>query len=226
MNRTKAFTIVALAFLLGLQSAQAQAPARSPLVLDDSVWVTFYDLPSRRFRSIRDAFVRRDFESAARDLETTLGFIRIEAGRSVEELAPAFANNLGRLEQIRANLDSVDTTLAVVDATFAQSHWVLAQHYLVQAIESREGGQHRNAGRYLVATAHHLERAVLWSDARITGDVLNSLEDIRDMASRLAQGENPDRVYRDRPLRLAARTLQQIGGHIDRRVRIGALLPV
>jgi hypothetical protein len=225
MHKRNCVFLILLSFLLGLQSAHGQAPERSPLVLDDSVWVTFYDLPSRRFRSIRDAFVRRDFDAVQRDLETTLGFIRIEAERAVDELAPAFADNIGRLERLRTNLEGPDVTISHLDAAFAQSHWVLAQHYLVQAIESRDGGHHRNAGRYLVASAHHLERAVLWSNARITGDVVESLEDIRDMASRLAQGENPDRVYRDRPLRLAGRTMREIGEHIDRQVRIEPLLP-
>ena len=216
---------IAAAFLAAAPAALGQTADRPSLVLDENVWVTFYDLPSRRFRGIRDAFLKRDFDTVGRDLDATLGFLRVEAGQAVEQLAPAFAENIGRLERVRADLASNDVTVSDLDVLFAQSHWILSQHYLVEALESRDENQHRLAGRYLIATAHHLERAVLWSDLRIDRDVLNSLENVRGMASELAGGADPDRVYRNRPMRLMARTLEKTGEHIDRRVRIAPLLP-
>ena len=200
-------------------------PEQPLIVLDEDVWVTFYDLPSRRFRSIRDAFLRRDFDTVSRDLETTISFLQVEAERSVEELTPAFENILSRLNVMQRNLADPTVTIAQFDAVFARTHWVLSQHYFVYAQQSRELGLHRNAGRYLSATAHHLERAVLWSDARISRDVVNSLESIRNMAARLQRGEAPDKVYKDKPLKLTSRTLIAVGKHIDRELRIEELLP-
>jgi hypothetical protein len=217
--------VLSLALSIWAPAASGQDAERPALVLDESAWVTFYDLPSRRFRNIRDGFLRRDFEEISRDLEVTIGFLTVEARRSVPELTGVFAENIGRFERVRANLASADVTIADLDNTFAQSHWVLSQHYLVEAIRSRETERHRMAGRYLIATAHHLERAVIWSGSRITGDVLNSLESIREMASRLADGDNPAEVYRDRPLRLAAKTIATVGEQIDRRLRIELALP-
>jgi hypothetical protein len=217
--------VLSLALTICAHAASSQDAERPALVLDESAWVTFYDLPSRRFRNIRDGFLRRDFATVSRDIEATVGFLTVEAGRAVPELAGVFAENIDRLERVRTNLADSGVTIADLDNIFAQSHWVLSQHYLVEAIQSRDEGRHRMAGRNLIATAHHLERAVIWSGSRITGDVLESLESIREMASRLAEGGDTAEVYRDRPLRLAARTLASVGEKIDRRLRIDVALP-
>lgn len=217
--------VLSLVLSIWTHAASGQDAERPALVLDEDVWVTFYDLPSRRFRNIRDGFLRRDFATVSRDLEVTIGFLTVEAGRAVPELAGVFAENIDRLERVHTNLADSDVTIADLDNIFAQSHWVLSQHYLVEAIQSRDEGRHRMAGRNLIATAHHMERAVIWSDSRISGDVLRSLESIRDMASRLAEGENSDDIYEERPLRLAARTLASVGEQINRRLRIPVALP-
>ena len=214
--------------LLALTCGAALAdnePEQPLIVLDEDVWVTFYDLPSRRFRSIRDAFLRRDFDTVSRDLDTTISFLQVESDRSVAELTPAFESILSKMGVIRSNLADPTVTIAQFDVVFARTHWLLSQHYFVSAQQSRELGLHRNAGRYLSATAHHLERAVLWSNARISRDIVNSLESIRNMAARLQRGEAPDKVYRDKPLKLTSRTLIAVGEHIDRELRIEELLP-
>lgn len=225
----KPLLIIPVAAVLGVllyaPETAGQNAERPALVLDESSWVTFYDLPSRRFRGIRDAYLRRDFEAVSRDLDVTIGFLAVEAERAVPELAGVFADNIERLQKARANLDQPGAPATDFDAIFAQSHWLLAQHYFVEAIQSRDEERHRLAGRYLVATAHHLERSVMWSDMRIADDVLDALQTLRDAASQLAAGADPARVYRERPLRLAARTLTAIGEQIDRRVRIDTSLP-
>lgn len=214
-----------LALAIMACGARAQVPEQRLLMLDEGVWIAFYDLPSRRFRSIRDAFVRGNFESVSRDLEVTIGFLRIEAERAVAELQPVMGDVVTSLEAISSQLPDASVTVSRLDAIFARTHWLLSQHYLSLALEARESGMHRNAGRYLNATAHHLERAVMWSDARISSDIYKSLESIRAMSARLAGGESPERVYRDRPLRLTARVLVAIGAHLDRRVWIEDSLP-
>lgn len=217
--------ILALAVITCGARADEQAPEQRLLKLDEGVWIAFYDLPSRRFRSIRDAFVRRNFDAVSRDLEITVGFLRIETDRAVPELAPVMNDVANSLEAIASQLPATTVTVSSLDAIFARTHWLLSQHYFTLALESRESEMHRNAGRYLNATAHHLERAVLWSDARISSDVVKSLESIRDMSARLENSDRPERVYRDRPLRLTARTLTAIGEHLDRRVWIEDSLP-
>jgi hypothetical protein len=216
-----AMLLVALPVIAAAQDRQGQ-----PLVtLSEDVWVTFYDLPSRRFRSIRDAFVRRDFDSVSRDLGTTIGFLTVEADRAVPELKPALEEVLAQFVSIRERLPDTAVSVGQLDTAFARTHWLLAQHYFVRAMQARELAAHRNAGANLIATTHHLERAVLWSDARITRKVVKSLDSVRDMASKLLDGESPERVYRNRPLRLMGETITEVGQQLDRRVRIEGLIP-
>jgi hypothetical protein len=218
--------ILALSACLIVTVAASQEPADQRLVvLDEDVWVTFYDLPSRRFRSIRDAFVRRDFSAVARDLDISISFISVEAGRAGPELEPALSSVVAEMQAIRGNLTDEQLNASQLDVLFARTHWLLSQQYLVFAIEAKDLALNRNAGRYLMASAHHLERAVLWSNARITKDVVKSLDSIRDMATQLQVSSAPEKVYKDKPWRLAAKTLIDVGKQIDRVVRIEESLP-
>lgn len=219
---------IQLSFLcvcFSLVGAPAQSADEQALfTLDESVWVTFYDLPSRRFRAIRDEFVRRDFQTASRNLVTAAGFLRVEAGRAVPELQDAINGVADKLDGMSRVLGEPTVVVSDLDNEFARAHWLLSQHYLVMALRSRDTSAHSNAGHYLWATAHHMERAVLWSNARIDRDVLNALDSIREMSNKLRDGQRPQRVYRDRPIRLAAQTLIAVGEHIDRNVRIKELV--
>ncbi len=198
--------------------AGASAQEREFLTLDENVWATFYDLPSRRFRNIRDAFVRRDFDAAESDLQVAINFTSIEASRAPEKLQPPMSEAIAELESIRENIRDTSVSGSDLDSTFARVHWLLAQHYLMMATDSRDAAQHKNAGRYLWATAHHLERAVLWSDARIDRSVLNALESSREMGTALQTSDRPERVYRNRPVAATGKTLVKIGEQLNRPV--------
>ena len=84
--------------------------------------------------------------------------------------------------------------------------------------------RHRDAGNYLWATAHHLERCILWSDSRVDRDTVRALDSLRSMAAALRDSASPERVYRDRPIRLAARTLMAAGESLQRNFRVRPLL--
>lgn len=204
-------------------SQDTQAATERPLfVLDESTWALFYDLPSRRFRNIRDAFIRKDFEAAENDLVSTIGFMSIEAERAVGPLQAPLNETIARLQYIRENLADTSVSAGDLDAAFARAHWLLAQHYLVLSRNARDSAQHKTAGRYLWATAHHLERAVLWSNARIDQSLVDALDSAREMGSRLQASDRPERVYRDKPIIAANKTLIRIGEHLDRKVWITA----
>ena len=176
-------------------------------------------------RSIRDQFVRRNFEGAGRDMDVAIGFLRVERDRAIPALQSPLDAVIEQLGQFRASLEEPTVTVTQLDGTFGRAHWLLAQHYLVLALQARDQARHVNAGHYLWATAHHLERSVLWSGARIDKRVVRALDSIRVMAGKLQAGERPSRVYRDRPIVLTARTLLDIGEHLDRQVRIKDELP-
>lgn len=189
--------------------------------LDENVWVLFYDVPSRRFQRTRDAFVRRDWDAVSRDLAVSAGFIRVEASRSVEELAFPLENVADRLDEIADNIQSAQLAGSDLDAAFARSHWLLAQHYLELSVLARDRGNNRNAGAYLWATAHHMERTVLWSNARLTRGQVRALDRLRDLAEQLRDGDDAARVYKEKPIVLARKTLKELGEFMDRKIWIG-----
>ena len=194
-----------------------------PLVMmDENLWVTFYDVPSRRFRDIRNAFVRQDFEMAAHNLVTSASYLQVEANRALPALAERLHDVSARMTWIAENSDHPSVTLADFDSLFGRAHWLLAQHYLDMAKRSRDVQQYRNEGLYLWATTHHLERAVLWSNARIDRKLHKTLAGLRDMASRLQDAELAAKANKERPLIQAERTLPELGKQIDRPIVLPA----
>ena len=219
----KILSIFSCFFLLSsVAFAQDGINTRSDITLDEDVWVLFYDLPSRRFRNIRDAFVRRNWTSARRDLAASGGFLRAELARADAALAVPLEEVIVRLESIAENIETHEVSGSDLDAAFARAHWLLAQHYLVLSEAARNSGEPRTTANYLWATAHHLERCVMWSDTRLTRRQLASLEKLRDIAGRLRTTDDPATVYKSRPIANAKKTLREMGEHLERRVWLPA----
>lgn len=214
--------IVIFVALLGAHAAVADksTPGQPVVVLDEDLWVTFYDLPSRRFRAIRAAIVNGDRTAAARDLQVTANYLSIEAERTTSVLQEPLADAVQRLRRLGESANSV--TLSDLDTLYGRVHWLLAQHYLDKAKVARDARQNRNTGLYLLATTHHLERAVLWSNGKVDRDVQVTLENLRDLAARLQQQESFERAYKDKPVVRGERLLVKLGKQINRPV----LLPI
>lgn len=208
--------------LTPVSRAENQTDVLNLFSMDENVWATFYDLPSRRFRAIRDAFIGKEFDTATRDLQVSIGFLSVEAARADPTLYKPLNENIERLEYLRLNIREQSVSVGDLDSAFARAHWLLAQHYLVLAMHSRDKQQHKNAGQYLWATAHHLERAVLWSDARVDRSIVAALDSTREMGSQLQRSVKPEDVYRDKPIASTAKTLARIGEHLNRKVWVTA----
>lgn len=192
------------------------------VTMQENLWIAFYDVPSRRFRDIRGAFVRREFGTASADLDTSAVYLAIEAERAVPAIAARLNEVADRMTWIAENTDDVSVTTGDLDALFSRAHWLLAQHYLDMARRSRDSRHNRNAGLYLLATTHHLERAVLWSNSRISRDTHKTLENLRDLADRLQDEKLAADAYSDKPLVQAEKLVRKLGKTIDRPVVLPA----
>lgn len=217
---SRSILALALIFLGAAASFGQQSQNQSAVVLDENLWVTFYDLPSRRFRAIRAAILTRDYEAAVRDLAVTANYLSVEAERSSLVFQAPLRDAVAQLRRMEAATESV--TLEALDVLFGRTHWLLAQHYLELARHARDSRQTRNASLYLWATTHHIERAILWSDEAVTREVHGTLEDLQKLAGELRDPESSARAYRKRPIVRAETLLRKISKQIDRRV----LLPL
>ena len=220
-------SIILIAALLAttpaLSANNSEINSDQPIVtMQENLWIAFYDVPSRRFRDIRGAFVRREFGKASADLDTSAVYLAVEAERAVPAIAARLNEVADRMMWISENTDDLSVTTADLDALFSRAHWLLAQHYLDMARRSRDSRRNRNAGLYLLATTHHLERAVLWSNSRISRDTHKALENLRDLADRLQDEELAADAYSDKPLVQAEKLLRKLGKTIDRPVVLPA----
>lgn len=203
-------------------AASADPSDRAFVTVDENLWVAFYDVPSRRFRDIRNAFVKQEFAMAASDLGTSASHLLVEADRALPELAVRLNDAAGRMTQVAADIESPSVTVSDLDALFGRAHWLLAQHYLDMARQARDRQKYRVEGRYLWATTHHLERAVLWSNARVDKKVFNTLESLRELATQLQDDKQALKAHRKKPLVQADKTLRELGKLIDRPVVLPA----
>lgn len=71
-----------------------------------------------------------------------------------------------------------------------------------------------------MATTHHLERSVLWSNLRVKPKHVKVLDRIEIMSNDLLESKNPASVYRDKPIKKAWDLLVEIGEHSVRKVII------
>jgi len=187
---------------------------------DEQHWVLFYDLPSRRFRAIRDNFVKRNFEDASRDLRVTENYLLIEASRASPLIQERLELVAEALATAANDIDQLELTTNDLDALFARAHWLLAQHYLELALLSRDTENYKTSAHYLMATAHHVERTILWSNMRIEPAILVKLENIRKLSNTLLESRKPKLVYREKPIRQAWVLIQDTGEFLDRKILI------
>ncbi len=213
---------ICLSFFAAAAGAQTSAGDPPLFTLDERNWVLFYDLPSRRFVGVREAFVRRDFATARRDLTAAAGFLAAELERADPRLAAPLEETTARLGELAESIETTGVNAGHLDAAFARAHWLLAQHYLVLSANARDLRRHRNAGHYLYATAHHMERAALWSNARLTPKLVRDIERLRTLAGKLQRSDKPENVYKDKPIVSAQRTLAELGQHLERRVWVAS----
>ncbi len=197
---------------------QEQASRQSKLVLDEDVWVTFYDLPSRRFREIRTAILEENNEAAARDLAVSANYVSVEADRASDNLRGPMQEVVARLRALSDDIDSA--TLQDLDRVFARAHWLLAQHYVELARKSRDIRDNRATSLYLYAISHHLERTLLRSNKAVNREVATTLQNLRDIAGRLQGEKTFEQAYKEKPVVRAERLLRKIGMDIERTVLI------
>ena len=190
------------------------------VAIDEGLWATFYDVPSRRFRAIRDDFVQRKFDAVSADLVTSASYLQIESGRTAPELAERMAAVAAQMTTYASDISNPDVTTDSLDRLFSRAHWLLAQHYLFHSRQARDANNNKLAGRYLWAMTHHLERAVLWSNLRIDRRFAGTLDDLRELALRLQDPNDAAAARKEKPVVRAAKLLVDVGSEIDRRVAL------
>lgn len=187
---------------------------------DENYWVLFYDLPSRRFRAIRNDFIQGHYGLVSQNLRVAENHIRIEATRSTPPLTQKLIAVSDKLAEAAVRNENNQITVAEFNPLFAQAHWLLSQHFLTLSLTSKQNKNDRNAGHYLAATAHHVERAILWSDMKITPQTLQTLEEIAKQSNELLNAAKPLKVYKKRPIKKAWELIKETGDYLEKTVTI------
>lgn len=217
-----AWIVATAVFFVAPVSQRADAQEAPTVTVDETVWLTFYDVPSRRFLESRRALFRGDLDAARADLIISAGHLQVEAGRTTPAVGEGLMAVSERLLWLADNIEDARATPQEFDTQFGRAHWLLAQHYLFEARLSRNRGNNALAGRYLWATTHHMERAVIWSNARIDRRLRKTLDDLRNLSTMLQDSQKAPSARRQRPIVKAEKILRELGETINRPVVLPA----
>jgi hypothetical protein len=197
------------------EKAPLQGADRPALVLDGDTFITFYDLPSRRFRAMRRAFGEGDEALYQRDLTVSIEYLTAEMQRMDPRLVAPMQEVIDGLAALKVGSGS---TVRELDGLFSRAHWLLAQHFLLIAQTRLSDNNTAVLSVYLTATAHHLERAALWSGAQDTPGLAQTLDELRASAAGLRK--KPDRNRYQQLITRTVSVLKDLSKVINRPVRV------
>jgi hypothetical protein len=151
------------------------------------------------FDAARDAFVRKDLESAATALSDAATFIRTEARAAGGDGAQALDRSADEFDLIAVRVAHGEIHAPdALNRAFAHAHAAEALHHLLRAHASVLKRDNVRAGEELLMSVDHLERAA--NDARLQGDSLveAAIADTRSLASEMVHGMDavPDEAAR------------------------------
>lgn len=162
------------------------------------------------FDAARAALARKDFDACITSLSEAAAFFRATAGVVEPEAKTALVAAAEELETLAANIaNDRARTPRDFDRVFAQAHAAESAQHLTRVRVALLNGDNMRAGKELLMTVDHLERAA--KDARLRGDreVQRAIADTRTLAGEMVKGmiAVPDEV---------TRTTEEIGRAIRR----------
>ncbi len=196
-------------------SASTSESKSTRFVMDGDTFIVFYDLPSRRFRALQQAFINQNTEQFDRDLEVTIQYLAAEKSRMDPRLQAPIDQTI---ESLRAFPSTSDLSLSDMQQHFARVHWLLAQHFLQIAHRQTQSTETAETWLYYTATAHHLERAVLWASLEIDKTLTANLDSLRAVTSATMHKRNKDK--RQRTLQRTAQTLKKLSTELELPLRV------
>jgi len=129
------------------------------------------------FHSARENFIKKELKLAAEDFHKASVYLRLQAGRAMEEGQEILLDSIRELDELAAKIEKgTAISVAELDQAFSRAHQSLAQQHYLKAVKTKTVKGIDKIGYDLKAAAYHLERAIIWRGNNIDSDVKKNIE--------------------------------------------------
>ena len=170
------------------QAARADMERRW-LVTDVTTWYSVSEEPQRHFGRALEAYVKKDYQAAAKEIRKATSYLRLEAGRATNEAKQAIESSVAELDTLAVSVEkeTVKDEKTLVTA-FTHSNYALSLAHRAKAAESWARKEYDKAGYELKAAAHGLENAAGWAGAEAKTGAAAAVADTKALGDKLASG--------------------------------------
>jgi len=195
------------------------------VVIDEDVWYRFHDEPPLHMFRAREGFLKREFDSAARELHKAGGYLHAAASHADEDVRDLLHKSAEELDELSVGVregavESVDR----LEEAFARAEHALAVHNQRMALNAMERADAVRSGQYLRTAVQNAEESAKWARRKLEGGTQKVFSTGRDLAGKMI--ETPGFVAKEssKGIMAVGAELQQIGKLLEPKKLSGGVL--
>jgi hypothetical protein len=184
---------------IGGATAEESKPSAQPgwVVIEEDIYYVFDDEPSAYFYRAHENFMKKDLKAAARELRKAAAFVKLESSRATAEGKKGLDSSYNELKKLADDVEKGATTsVKDLETVFARTHYALARHHYLKAVEVQGKKNAKETGHFLRSALIHLEHGFAWSGHKLEAAAVATIKDIRILSGELIEGAGwaPDKI--------------------------------
>lgn len=153
-------------------------------------WGTVSRAPEAHFRLAEQALLKKDYDSAAKEIRRGAGLLKLEATRASVEGKNDLNTSWKELSNLATEVQSGSVTSArKLDYPFAAAGYALAESHYLKAIQDWTDNDPKNCGHELEASILNLAEGAEWAGHGAEFDSSLVIKDALALSKKLIDGE-------------------------------------
>ncbi len=188
MSKTLIFFTALLSFLP--LTGIAASTSNEPVAIEEDDWMLLTNTtPEQDFKSARESFVKRDWETSAAAVRRAGAYLAAEGARAKTASADALQRSSADLKDLADKIKAGSENNAhALDEKFAAAELALAAHYHDLANRAHATKNDVNAGKYIDRAADSLKAAASWSGEKLESGAADVAEAAKASGDALKDG--------------------------------------
>ena len=170
---------------------ESKKPDTKPgwVVIEEDIFYVFDDEPSAYFYNAHESFMKRDLQATARELRKAAAFVKLASSMATAEGKKGLDSSYQELNKLADDVEKgTISSVKDLEAVFARTHYALAKHYYLKAVEAQGKKKAEETGHFLKSAAIHLEYGFAWAGHKLEADAVASIKEIRVLSGKLIEG--------------------------------------
>lgn len=156
------------------------------IVVEEDVAIILADEHEHYFKKAHEAFLKKNYKTAAADIRKAVGFLKLDAAAADSEGKKALSDSVHELEKLATDMEIGKVASAkVLEQSFSRADYALAKAQHSKATESWAKKKIRETGHALRNAALHFENAAKWAGQKLEIVTVDVIKGTRIVASKL-----------------------------------------